>query len=343
MLEVTQEDYLTTEKILAQIRRKIDLPLPDQSLLDTSPLSLIYDKEIWDNFLNSENFPLARHNPELQGKTVVFDLDETLLMNSFISPEIWELGEGYRDQNIKPAFQYQKLSKTIKGRIQTFRGHIPYDTCSNEKYPFLKQPRHIVMFRPGILFGLKWLQQQNVKLILATASARRRVDFLAQKFPIIREIFEDRIITANDIAYYYLQNLPRSENFESIFKQKPYSLAAKVPDIFKSSLSIELVDLLVDDSETTKKLFKGTSLENYLLSIDSDKAVSGYGLEIIIHSVTKLLINIGLNINPDNQKTIKYEDYVKLQQIVRAEDPYYWPLCHTSDQLPIDRKTSESN
>lgn len=342
MLELTQEDYLTTEKLLTQIRRKIDLPLPDQSLLDTSPISLTNDKEIWDGFFDSDNFSLARHNPELQGKTIVFDLDETLLMNSFISPEIWELGEGYRDQNIKPAFQYQKLSKTIKGHIQTFRGHTHYDTCSNTKYPFLKQPRHIVMFRPGIMFGLKWLQQQNVKLILATASARTRIDFLAQKFPIIREIFEDRIITANDIAYYYLQNLPRIESFESIFKQRPYSLAAKVPDIFQSLLSLELVDLLVDDSETTKKLFKETSLQNYLLSIDSDKAVSGYGLNIIISSVTKLFKNMDLNVNPDNQKTIKYEDYVKLEQIVRVEDPYYWPLCHTSDQLPIDKKTSKS-
>lgn len=321
-----------TEQSLQQLRRPTDLPLPDPQFIDYSPVNIDGDRHIWDNFFNSSDFPLAPNLPELAGKTVVFDLDETILMNSFISPEIWALGEGYEDKKIAPAFNYADLKPTLKGRLQKYLGRTDYDTRDRQRYPFLQHPRQIVMARPGMLHGLLWLKQQNVKLILATASARQRMEYLVQKFSILNEIFEDRMVTANEITYFYYQqaqNCTVSPVEQKILGRRSQSLAAKIPGIFKYFHQIDSYDLLVDDSATTQKLFAGTALHDKLLTIDSDKAISNYGLTILIQTV-KTLLNHSLN-------TQKYDAKIEIDSTFtsRVEDPYYWCLCHLNDQVPL--------
>ena len=321
------------EQSLQQLRRPTDLPLPDPQFIDSSSVNIDGDRQTWETFFKSSDFPFSEHLTELAGKTVVFDLDETILMNSFISPEIWELGDGYEDKTISPAFDYANLKPTLKGRLQKILGRTDYDTRNISLYPFLRQPRQIVMARPGMLHGLLWLKQQGVKLILATASARRRMEYLAQKFPILQEIFEDRIVTANEVTYFYyqqsLQDFSISPVEQKIFERRSHSLAAKVPGIFKYFYQIDGYDLLVDDSATTQKLFSGTTLEDKLLTIDSDKAVSGYGLDIIIQTVTTLL---GKSTDIDKYG-IKVEISNELN--ARVEDPFYWCLCHLSDRVSL--------
>lgn len=316
------------EQSLASLRRPIGLPLPDEQFIDKTPLNLEGDRHIWETFYNSPAFPLAQNIPQLTGKTIVFDLDETLLMNSYISPEIWALGAGYPDKNIQPAFKYSQLKKTPKGHLQKLLGRTDYDTTSAQQYPFLKQPRHIVIFRPGILHGLRWLKQQGTTLVLATASARQRVQYLATKFPLLTEIFEDKVITANEIAYYYHKYPETSAVDQMIFHKRLHSLAAKVPTIFNFFLKINDYDLLVDDSKTTKQLFTDTSLAAKLLAIDSDKAVGDYGLNILIMTVNHLL----------QKNTALAHNKISIQKdlITRLEDPYYWCLCHTKDQISLN-------
>ncbi|AFY37244.1 hypothetical protein Lepto7376_0849 [[Leptolyngbya] sp. PCC 7376] len=315
---------ILAEQSLARLRRPTDLPLPDENFIDTTPVHLEGDLENWKNFFESSAFPLPQTIPELQNKTVVFDLDETLLMNSYISPEIWNLGGGYQDRNIYPAFRYDRLQPTLKGRLQKLLGRTDYDTRDRVKYSFLQQPRHIVCFRPGILYGLCWLKKQGVTLILATASARKRVQYLTQKFPILTELFEERIITANEIAYYYHTNSEPSESEQRIFSKRPYSLAAKVPAIFNFFLKRNDYDLLIDDSKTTKQLFSDSVLSPKLLAIDSDQALSSYGLNIILMTAYDLL---------KKQQPVLDDVSIDPQKIDRAEDPYYWSLCHTKDQI----------
>lgn len=318
------------EQSLQTLRRPSDIPLPDPTLIDFSAVNLEGDRQIWDTFFNSSNFPFPHNLPELTGKTVVFDLDETILMNSFISPEIWDLGNGYEDKTIYPAFHYSQLQPTLKGRLQKLLGRTDYDTRDRQRYPFLQQPRHIVMARPGILHGLSWLKQQGVQLILATASARQRMNYLVQKLPILVEIFAERIVTANEIAYFYhqlSQDFPLAPTEQVIFARRSQSLAAKVPGIFKYFHQIDSYDLLVDDSATTKKLFADTILADKLLTIDSDQAVSSYGLGIILQTITNLLNKS----SPIPKYDLKTETLNQFN--IRIEDPYYWCLCHLNDQI----------
>ncbi|OKH11501.1 HAD family hydrolase [[Limnothrix rosea] IAM M-220] len=323
------------ETSLAQLRRPTTLPLPEKQFVDYSPVSMAGDRQIWETFLQSSSCPFQQEIPELAGKVAVFDLDETILMNSFISPEIWELGDGYTDKTIVPAFYYSMLQSSLKGRFQKLLGRTHYDTKNTKRHPFLQQPRHIVMCRPGMLYGLNWLKNQGVVLILATASARERVQYLSHRFAMFREIFEDRIITANEIAYFYGQNREMSEISmveKNILLQRPQSLAAKVPAIFNFFLKINDYDVLVDDSQTTTKIFKNTPLTEKLLPIKSDQAVSSYGLKIIIKTVERLLgRSLNTSIKNHGSQQQPWRDI-----ITRVEDPYYWPLCHMSDQLKLN-------
>ena len=125
------------------------------------------------------------------------------------------------------------------------------------------------------------------------------------------------------------KNLRSKGETLQIFERRSHSLAAKVPGIFKYFYQIDGYDLLVDDSATTQKLFSGTTLEDKLLTIDSDKAVSGYGLDIIIQTVTTLL---GKSTDIDKYG-IKVEISNELN--ARVEDPFYWCLCHLSDRVSL--------
>jgi hypothetical protein len=333
------------EPALAPIRLNVRAVWPEPEYLDTSSIELDSDEIVWRIFLNTCP-ELLNSASELSGRTVVIDLDETLLLNSHICPDIWHIGRGYKDPTIYPAFRYSIMAKTWRGHLGRAMGRIDYDTSNVMKYPFLKNPRQIVMFRPGMLAGLRWLKAQGVQLVLVTASAQPRVNYLLKRFPLLTEVFGCYIITANDIAHHYLTTPQREQGQQDpaswqVHCQRPYSLAAKTPALVRSILDIDDYDLIVDDSNTTASLFSQSDLRHKLLWVCSDLPLGGYGLQIIVKIVARLtqvsppelLASTPL---PRLQPDLSYNCFIhSIQTHIRLEDPYYWPLCHVSDQLFI--------
>ena len=345
MLKSRQSVDIAAEKTLEFSRLNTDAILPDSAYLDTIPIQLNSDREVWHAFLSSHS-ELTNWTSKVSGRTVVIDLDETLLINSQICPELWQVGRGYQDWTIYSAYKYAFMGKTWQGHLRKALGKPHYDTADVQKYPFLKNPRHIVMFRPGMLSGLDWLKTQGVQLILVTASAQQRVDYLLKRFPLMAEVFDGHIITANDMASYYLTTaqqyqVRKDQASSQIHRQRPSSLAAKTPALVSSILDIGDYDLIVDDSTMTAELFSMTELRHRLLWVRSDLPVGGYGLQIIAEIVARLTQRLYSQPLKDHQilqlqPDLRYDQFTKARHPpVRLEDPYYWPLCHFSDQLSI--------
>ena len=336
---------IAVEKTLASLRLNTDAILPESAYLDTIPIQLNSDREVWYTFVKNHS-ELLNLASRVTGRKIVIDLDETLLINSQICSDLWQVGRGYQDRTIYSAYKYAFMGKTWRGHLRKALGRPHYDTADVFKYPFLKNPRHIVMFRPGMLSGLDWLKTQGAQLILVTASAQQRVDYLLKRFPLLNEVFDGHMITANDMARYYLTTaqqyqLRKDQASSQIHRQRPYSLAAKTPALVSSILSIGDYDLIVDDSTTTAELFSKTELRHRLLWVRSDLPVGGYGLQIIAEIVARL--TQGLRSQPLEgnqisrlQPDLRYDQFIQARQtLVRLEDPYYWSLCHASDQLSI--------
>lgn len=333
----------SVEQVLTSLRLNPDAVWPEPKYLSLAPISLESDWSIWQAFLGAHGHLLSLAT-SIGDRTVVVDLDETLLINSHICPELWSLGCGYADPAIYSAYQYANMHKSWKGYLRHAVGRAAYHTVDARSYPFVNNPRQIVMFRPGVLAGLAWLKAQGVRLILATASARPRVDYLLQKFPLLAEIFADHIITANDIACHYLSTAQQHSTYADpasaqVHHLRPHSLAAKTPALVSALLQVAPYDLIVDDSVTTAELFNQTSLSRKLLWVRSDLPTEGYGLRIMAEIVTRLAQGPS---ERDINRTERLQPDVACDRFVgpgyvstRLEDPYYWPLCHASDQLHI--------
>ncbi|AFZ44913.1 hypothetical protein PCC7418_2778 [Halothece sp. PCC 7418] len=332
------------EKLLNPLRLNPTAIVPPWEWINWQPISLQRDRAIWQNYLNSNSWLSQLENKTFPNCKVVIDLDETLLLNSYSSPEIWEIGQGYQDPEIYPAYQYSQMRKTWRGRLKRLRGRTHYDTANQKAYPFLQNPRHIVMFRPGMLAGLAWLGERGIDLILVTASARKRVHYLLKRFPLLTEVFGNRIISAQDMVEYYLHQAPSANQIKDhisreAFEKRPFSLAIKTPDLVNQILGNGGYDWIVDDSAVLAETVRETPLRDRLLWVRSDLPVSNYGMQILTTLVAKLMKEQKqpspsqdfkpLEPNSQVKEILSYED----NPWVRLEDPYYWPLCHRGDQL----------
>jgi len=265
------------------------------------------------------------------------------LLNSHACPQLWQLGRGYQDEAIYPAYRYRRMRKTWRGRLQRWRGCTHYDTADRNAYPFLRHPRQIVMPRPGMLAGLEWLSQQGVRLTLVTSSAPERVAYLFERLPQLQRIFGPRAIAAREIAAYYwaLERSGRSmadAGSRQAYWQRPRSLAVKPPDLVDWALGEGGYDLIADDSQRMASVFGATELRDRLLWVRPDWPVSPYGMQIVAAIARRLSeralessAGAGQPLPPDSS----WADWGAIQQAcVRLEDPYYWPLCHVRDRLP---------
>jgi hypothetical protein len=317
--------------------------LPAAEWVNWQPISLQRDRAIWQDYLQQVPWLSQLENQKLPNYKVVIDLDETLLLNSYSCPEIWEIGGGYQDDEIYPAYQYSQMRKTWRGRFKRILGRTDYDTADQNAYPFLQNPRHIVMFRPGMLGGLAWLAEKGVELILVTASARQRVTYLLKRFPLLAEVFGDRVICANEIMHSYLTQISSAtqindEASRQAFEKRPFSLAIKTPDLINRILGNGGYDLIVDDSAILAETFQETPLRDRLLWVRSDLAVSDYGMQIVAAITASIMKEPELFLKASALKKLDLafesrQIVPSSSQMIRLEDPYCWPLCHGRDQL----------
>lgn len=335
------------ETFLKPLRANPTAIFPPDEWVNWEPIALDRDRAVWDNY--QQQIPWLSPIETLPKLKVVIDLDETLLLNSYSCPKIWEIGEGYEDRKIYPAYCYSQMKKPLRGRLQRMLfGRTHYDTADKTAYPFLQNPRHIVLFRPGMLSGLAWLAQKEVELILVTASARQRVDYLLKRFPLLKEVFGDRVISANEIMKYYLSLASGVSQIQDqasgqAFRKRPWSLAIKTPDLVNQILGNGGYDLIVDDSEMLIETIQETPLRDRALWVRSDLPLSNYGMQIVATIAAKVMAeNKPLSpqrLEPDSQ-LLFVETVSNPNQFVRLEDPYYWPLCHGRDQLAAELITN---
>jgi len=330
------------EKLLKTLRLNSTAIVPPSEWINWQPISLWRDRAIWQTYLQQVPWLWQFENKVFPKYKVVIDLDDTLLLNSYSCPEIWEIGDGYQDNDIYPAYQYSKMRKTWRGRLKRVWGRTEYDTADQTAYPFLQNPRHIVMFRPGMLSGLAWLAKRGAELILVTASARQRVTYLLKRFPMLAEVFGNRIISANEMVKYYLTKASyRSQISDQAsrqaFEKRPFSLAIKTPDLVNQILSNGGYDLIVDDSKFLTKTLQETSLRDRVLRVRSDLAISNYGLQIVEAIAARVMAEPQNFPKSSGIKQLTSNSHcqpiVSNNNLVRLEDPYYWPLCHGRDQL----------
>jgi len=324
---------------LKQLRSSDGTCLPPSEYLARLPISLQADSRLWQAYLRQAALPVK----SLAGYHIAIDLDETLLLNSHACPQLWHLGRGYQDKAIYPAYCYQRMRKTWRGRLQRLRGRTHYDTADRNAYPFLRHPRQIVMPRPGMLAGLEWLTQQGVRLTLITTSAPERVTYLLECLPQLKYIFAHRVITAREIAAYYLA-LEREGRAiadacsRQAYRQRPRSLAIKTPDLVNWVLGQGSYNLIADDSERMASVFGAADLHDRLLWVRPDWPVSSYGMQIVAAIARRLSERapkppanasqpLPLDSSWDNKNAVQ-------KACVRLEDPYYWPLRHLDDRLP---------
>ncbi|MFP4254638.1 MAG: HAD family hydrolase [Halothece sp.] len=329
------------ETFLKPLRANPTAILPPDEWINWEPISLQRDRAIWQTYCQQVSWLSQLDAQTFPPYQVVIDLDDTLLLNSYTSPELWKIGEGYQDEAIYPAYKYSKMRKTWQGRFKRVLGRTHYDTADHRAYPFLRNPRHIVMFRPGMLSGLAWLAQRGVEFILVTASAQQRVRYLLKRFPMLVEVFGNRIISADDMVQYYLTQATSEEQIQDqasrqAFKKRPFSLGIKTPDLVNQILGNGGYDLIVDDSEVLAETLSGTPLRDRAVWVRSDLAISSYGVQIVAEITARMMgkpISQESNLKRLEPNSESFSIPLSGDQLIRLEDPYYWPLCHRHDQL----------
>lgn len=270
---------------------------------------------------------------KLDGMNIAVDLDDTLLFGSITISNLWSQGSGYADKNIVDGYAYAKMKKSVRGHYNAWRGRPKYDQVCRQANPYMANPRVVVALNMPLLSMLNWAKTRGATLSLVTASARQRVDYLKRRLPILNDLFDDRVMAAEDIAGRLLsiesgigpnakeKIWARSANMHM---NRPNSLAAKSPWLVSPLFDGQSFDMLLDDSSVTYELFKETRLENSLYRIHHHN--------LDPQKLWSQAIQFGASLRPGESLPASASDFPECQPTL-IEDPLYWPLLHKVDQL----------
>ncbi|MEO0852122.1 MAG: hypothetical protein AAFY15_01275, partial [Cyanobacteria bacterium J06648_11] len=215
-----------------------------------------------------------------------------------------------------------------------------------QRYRFLNNPQVFVQLRPGWLAALRGLKSAGVRLVLVTASARSRVDFLLARLPQLRDLFAEGdclwVATAEDMLSFVLDIYLHPDRYDActeadvlsaaIHAQRPLSLAMKTPFALKHVLGMEDYDLLIDDSDTTATHLRAGGLGHKLLKIDPRQPQTPYVLNILQAARRQLdSPSASSAIAVPSSDTAAYDSATYPH--LRFEDPLYYPLIHLSDRV----------
>jgi len=336
-----------TEKSLKTIRI-LDSIIPDKNFLDFSSIVEDY-ADIPETPFDSKIKKIAANTPA--GSVIAVDLDDTLLTNSYVCKNSWH------DEGLNKAFRYtlslkysamtRSLGRFLK-YFWYFSRRLQHDP---ERYPFLRNPDVISEVRPGMLWALSGFRDANCKLILISATARRRLSFLLARLPILKKIFtiNDKlcVISAEDILDKSSEITKKLEE-ENIKKlsaedrlslkahiKRPMSLALKTPYLVGKILGMGTYDVLIDDSTVTFQCFKDAGLGHKIIKVSPVFPHTSYAMDIVGKVISRLKNKrkednevrfSGSNVRIFNAKNYPY---------IRFEDPLYYPLIHVRDQVEV--------
>ncbi len=282
--------------------------------------------------------------PSRPVRVLAVDLDETLLLSSQAHPQLWQWGRGYHDPAIAPGYHYAQLrfgaprhrerpgqppgaaspprppaTSRLRllsraawvARYRAWRGRAPYHWADPSREPSLSNPRICVAPRWKLWALLMALRTSGIRLILVTASARARVDYLRARLPGLFRPFcevghpqgaadaalpEDhrrslncqRILCAEDLATIVATahlDCPEG-NSRAAHAARPRSLAAKTPWAV-AQLTGSPYDLLLDDSPVTAALLSAGGLSSRLILVDAARCDADYENDLVRHVATQ--------------------------------------------------------
>ncbi len=325
--------------ILLQAIRRAATTLPEWALLDLTPVrwNLEPGKRYWRELWKAKG-----HNTLFAGKFrptwLAMDLDDTLLMGSFTLGAAWGGMGGGLDGLDLQMLKTDWLA-TAKRSLLGRSGRV----FSRKKHPFLHHPKVEIAFRPGLLEGLIELKNAGIGVVLVTASAEERVNWLRKRFPdfsellsgdLARVVSAEAMVAVTRVAALDPQSVedPASARAHAL---RPRSLAAKTPWAVSRAGGIPFYDLLIDDSTTTAHIFQQSGLSHRLLFIEGRHPWSGYGIHVLDTAVKKLLHG-----NMETSTPCPLPCPPEFSQIPegipvppKVEDALYYPLLHYRDQF----------
>ena len=347
-------DFCEEDRVSRALRRIQRVPdqAPPEDVVDHSPVATAAQ--------HRRDHPIDRAAYQIGAsfsgeKELAVDLDETILMNSYMAGAEWDETDPSPQAPVSPSIRFDRLRQSWI-RILRFCGRknrvLRYDP---DRYPYVWHRRVILQARPGIIAALQGLKQGGVGLILVTASTRRRVLYALNRLPLLRQVFTRdgalRMICSEDMAEFYIDRWARIDDLGLDFPDReallrahaarPYSLAVKTPLLVGEILNSKGYDLLLDDSPVTAEAFRSQGLDSVLLKCHPGHVHSAYALDMVSAVVERLQ-------NPDTGRVQsvplrlarEYDSLLSTYPFARFEDPYYYPLANTTDQLELGSRRS---
>ncbi len=325
--------------ILLQAIRRATTTRPEWNLLDLTPVGwdLKPGRQYWRECWGARGWETLFADKS-QPTWLAIDLDDTLLMGSFTLGDEWGGMGGGLDGFDRQMLETDWLA-TARRVLLGPTGRV----FSRKKHPFLHHPKVEIAFRPGLLEGLIELKNAGLGIVLVTASAGERVNWLRKRFPDFSEFLSGdlaRVVSAEAMVAVTLAAALDPHSVEDpasarAHALRPRSLAAKTPWAVGKAAGIPPYELLIDDSSTTDRIFFEAGLSDRLLFIEGRHPWSGYGIHVLDTAVQKLLdprahsaIAVPL---PCPAEFSKLPDGIPIPP--KVQDPLYYPLLHYKDQF----------
>ncbi|MCR9200686.1 MAG: hypothetical protein NXI04_18780 [Planctomycetaceae bacterium] len=252
---------------------------------------------------------------------IAFDLDETLLVNSWISPECFDKQPRAPLVSAwKPLSIYRVVSMLSRARGQRFIR--PLLELNPTVLDVIRQTVQ-VRVRHCAVSVLNRLRSEGFALALVTASRRRRVDYLRRRLPGLMRLFT----TANKELIACAEDLSASLRD---MKTPSASLAHKFPDVVQRALrGASEFRLLVDDSKDTQRAFAASGLSGKLIHVHGHTA---YDSHLMIDTLRRIHDRLGAeDAEPISNSAVQRE--LSREEEVIIEDPYYLPLLQRNLSL----------
>ena len=178
----------------------------------------------------------------------------------------------------------------------------------------------------GVFEVLSFLRNAGAELVLVTASARRRVCYLKNRFPALFSMFQSVIVADELMNGLYLKKWMSKEGCKlakqctKLHSNERASLAHKTPLLVSSILENRVgYDLLIDDSKETAQWFETYGLGEVLLKFPSAVSPNSNVMEWCCQAVLERLAG---------RKEPEFKEKPVVSEGGRFGDPFYIPLLH---------------
>lgn len=238
-------------------------------------------------------------------KAIAFDLDNTVLLvkehseipEDSVKESTWTL----------PISGLRKTWHSVPSKIQNTKLGWKTRQLLKHNLPAVSEPTKYIQLSPGIIDLLKALKGRGTKIYLITAGNEKRVRHLMHQFPQLKTLFDG--VTARKEQFKIHKHLSKQTSgkksiWENFHQTIPMSLANKTPLISKYVFGVEY-DLLIDDSEETKEIFKKSNQQHKFFHWKPESPVD---------SLKALLVHLGAtsdslkNVTISDNDPIWYED-----------------------------------